>query len=141
MTALADDAPRGFVPMRDYLRLQAECDELREQIADLRPARKDPRIARICRAIRTSPQRASILLVLWLAREPLPGIRLAKRVGTEHAATLSRQVLSLRPELRNAGAPANMIQSRRWHGYWLTDEGRAWLQERVPEAFQTRGTP
>lgn len=137
MSAQPDDAPRGFVPMREYLRLQDECDELREQLANMCPVQNDPRIARVCMGVGTSPQRARVLLVLWRASEPLQGFKLAPRVGAANPQTLARQIVTLRRELRAAGAPET-VRAKRWHGYWLTDEGRAWLQERVPEAFEGR---
>ena len=142
MSAQPDDAPRGFVPMREYLRLQRKCDDLEAQLAERREAERDEAdedtIGIVRRRLGLSPQQARVLLVLWGASKPLlTSGQLYQRLGWPSDRQVNVVIHKGNAVMRNQGGPQYVIAGRRGcgGGLFITDEGRAWLAERVPEVF------
>jgi len=148
VSALTDDAPRGFVPMREYLRLQRRCDELEARLAEQREAERDAAdddtAALVRRRLNLSPQGATVLLTLFAANKPLmTACRLNLRLRWPSDRQVNVVISRANAAMRRLGAPAYVIAGRRAYGggLFVTDEGRAWLKARVPEAFADGGKP
>lgn len=142
MTAQPDDAPRGFVPMRDYLRLQRRCDALEAKLAERREAERDEaeeeRIDTLRRRLGLGPQQARALLVLWDANKPLTKVGVvAERADIPTQKQVNIILSRANATVRATGGPEYLIAGKRGigGGLFVTDEGRAWLAERVPEVF------
>lgn len=151
MSALADDAPRGFVPKADYYKALAEIERLRDELADLknRPAEKA--------LLRTPPaERArweAYNRALGLTRSQaaaLDAIVKAYPLALDRAELIRKhKVVSpkcfdvflwrVRQALNEAGAPQGAIQTIRSIGHRITPEAHQWLRQRVPDAFETEG--
>lgn len=142
MTAQPDDAPRGFVPKAELYKALAEIDRLREELAAFRAAHRheseDVRIGKLRCALRLSPQESAALLALWDSPKPLtPASRLYLRLGMPADRQVNVVVCKANRKLRQQGGPEYVIAGLTGHGggLFVTDEGRAWLAERVPEVF------
>lgn len=146
MSAQEQDAPHGFVPMRDYLRLQRRVDELEEQLAcakeDQRDAASENVLRAIQRALGVSRQVAQALAVVATSRRPsITGPEIKRAMGLNTANHVSVLLDRIRIAAQARGAP-KLIDGRPGSrgGRWLTHEGRAWLEEHVPELFAKGAT-
>ena len=151
MTALRqeDDAPRGFVTMREYLRLRDRCEELECLLADRREdevvdATSDL-IALVRLATKVSPQGARLLIhMARMRRQVAQQEALQAVIGVDNGTHINVVVCKLNQAAMKNGAPRLV---RAFHpgpnggGRFITPEGRAWLEERVPELFAKGGTP
>ena len=132
-----DDAPRGFVPMVQYQRLRARCDELEEKVAYLSPK------FHIGRALfealgGLTPRQCKLLGALCDGRvKGFDALLMAMGSDATHAL-VKCQVHYCRKRLDALGAPPKAILNFWGDGYQLSPEGLAWLRERAPEAF-TKG--
>lgn len=146
--ALADDAPRGFVPMREYLRLQRRCDELEERIAELSEAERDTIDAALIwtarNRLRLTEQECKVVLFLVGCRAPAlrADIAEASNMGNSEGQ-LSVVTHKINRKLSVDGAPAYCVRGFYGSGgrYGLTEQGREWLKERIPEAFKQGAKP
>lgn len=140
-----DDAPRGFVPMREYLRLQRRVDELEAQLLYLRDDRRDEDCAALVHSVRlatgVTPQGAQMLIALARARTPTLCVeQLGQALGgrsPQHVRIVSWQINNT--AMTKHGAP-RLIKGYTGSRYggggrYITSEGRAWLSERIPELF------
>lgn len=152
MTALRqeDDAPRGFVTMREYLRLQRRCDELEDLLADLREDERDVVDELLIHAVRlnvgVSPQGAKAIIAIARARrQPVMLHTLISATGAPTKTSVGAVVCFANKAAAERGAPL-LIKGYQGNltgggGRYITPEGRAWLEERVPELFAKGGTP
>lgn len=153
MTALRqeDDAPRGFVTMREYLKLQRRCEELEYLLADRRDEERDEADEQLIHALRlrlgVSPQGAKALIALAHARRQpvlLDSMSAAMGGATEGCIKAVCHLLNRQAEARGAPRLVRGYRGNRFAnggGRFITPEGRAWLEERVPELFAKGGTP
>lgn len=139
-----DDAPRGFVPMREYLRLQRRVDELEAKLADRRQEQRAmidrDLIARIRAEAGVSPQGAQIIAILARSRHPLVTREALEREferGEDHIGAVIHYANKNAADRR--GAPRLIAGLNRGvfeSGRYITPEGRAWLSQRIPELFE-----
>lgn len=142
MSTAHDDAPRGFVPMADYLRLQRKCDELEATVAELREDRADALTEERELAVRLgcglTRQQSRLVLTLLSVRHPLKGDVIIERISPDASPHTVATIASYaNTRLRKRGLP-NFIRGMsgcQSGGYILTPEGRAWLTEHIPELF------
>lgn len=142
MSANPDDAPRGFVPMRDYLDLQRRCDELEAELAEHREATRDllteERIWLVRDKCHLTSQQARVLLVLLHARVPMKPGAIMDRVSPDARDHTAATIISYaNTRARRHGLPKLMrgMSGCQSGGYLLTPEGRAWLETHIPELF------
>jgi hypothetical protein len=141
VSAQPEDAPRGFVPMRDYLRLQRRLDEVEEELAYLKSnAREDfdeESLALLRSRLRLPRSCVLILREICLAGEAgaIPG-RIHRDIGSSgDPKVIDVQICRLNKTLAEQGAP-RVVAYRMIHGRRvLSQDGRAWLQKRAPELF------
>jgi hypothetical protein len=137
MSAQPEDAPRGFVPMADYLRLQRRLDALEELLACHEAAAGKDMALLFVEAFTISPQRARLLACLADGR--LHSFEtLMNFAGCGSEIVLKTQIFHLRKAIEAHGAPLGAIVSSWATGYQMSQEGRQWLRERVPEAFDNQ---
>lgn len=118
--------------MSALARLEARCAELEAELA----------------YYRASPERATLFCQLGLTRkparllealvrEPQSDVDLLVAMDSADASSelVKAQICNVRKVLKRAGAPAPVIKSIYGIGYELTEAARAWLKQRVPEAF------
>lgn len=144
MSAQPEDAPRGFVPMREYLRLQRRLDEIEEELAYLQSEARDDVHAETIAILRVRlklPQSCVLVLrEICLAGEAgaIPE-RIRDRVGTSNVKTIDVHIWKINKSLSAQGSPRaigyRVIYGRRV----LTPDGRQWLQARAPELFAKGG--
>lgn len=129
MSALEQDAPRGFVSMRDYLKLQAKCDALEEKILAQQEDQADEAsevvVAKIMEATGLTRQQTVMMLVLARAKHKLNGRMLKERVGLTSLNAVSVVFAHIRTRLRARGHPELIAPIRAYAGYGLTPEARA----------------
>lgn len=141
MSALADDAPRGFVPMRDYLKLQRRVDELEAQLADRKQDEREEAdealVDILRRRLRLSPQEARVTIMLAQTHRPLMRLELLhEAIGCPEINQIRILAHKANKRMAALGAPLHMMRGQRGRdssGWWMIDEGRAWLLQRVPE--------
>lgn len=142
-----DDAPRGFVPMREYLKLRERCEELEEivkQHGDERVAGvREDTIALLRTRLKVSPQQAQIIAHMAATTRPAVTLQHLMECVLESGARRSLPgvlVCKINGRVRALGGPPYTIRGVRGPtstGWYVTDDGRAWLKERVPEIFNS----
>jgi len=138
-----DDAPRGFVTMREYIRLQRRIDDLEAQLASLRDDAREASDQELIHRLRLeagiAPQGALVLIHLARARrEPVPVESLERMLGRDENHIGAVVHHANRNAMQRRGAPrliAGHSRGSEGSGRFITAEGRAWLLERVPELF------
>lgn len=147
MTAVRQegDAPRGFVTMREYLRLRDRCEELEAIVASHQVDDAEDVDENIISKLRLeaglSPQGAIVVSAIARSRR----VVLLKEALMEATDAASESSLACVCHFANKAAAARgapvLIRGvrNRAGGRYLTSEGRAWLQERVPELFSKGG--
>jgi DNA-binding response OmpR family regulator len=139
MSAQPEDAPRGFVTMREYLRLQRRLEALEDRLAyqEIPASKTDGRALLFVEALALSPQRAELLACLADGRlRTLHALQRAS--GCISDISLKTQMFHLRRAIEAHGAPVSAIINAWGVGYQMTAEGHQWLRERVPEAFDNQ---
>lgn len=148
MSALADDAPRGFVPMAEYLRLQRRCDELEERLAatneEIREGASHDRLMAARFKLGLTEQETKLVLFCFDQRFPRPRSLAAEAMGAfgSYAEDQVNIVAhKLNRKLRKQGAPDYVVRGVRGQGgnYGLSPEGREWLRPRLSELETERG--
>lgn len=140
MSAAHDDTPRGFVPMRDYLKLQERCDELEERLALLsdegRSCDMENAISLIRLRVRTAPKSAKYLaLHLRSKRRLLHSAEAAEFMELRQDCDVGVHVWRLNRDAQAQGGPVLVRGRCGSGGRLITDEGRAWLATLIPELF------
>lgn len=146
MSTQPTDAPRGFVPMRDYLRLERELEDVREELAaarqQLRPlTAPDHAMLLRHRIPRLTPDQSRLLELVSRARSicSVDWLSETLEISTETGTSVKTQVWHINDRIRSAGGPGYTVRGQaKVGGYSLTPEGRAWLEANVPELF-TKG--
>lgn len=146
MSALADDAPRGFVPMREYLRLQKRLDEAEDELAYLRSEASeelhDELVAMLRCRLKLARTHILILREVCLAGEAgVPMETLRDRAGTPQLKTIDVHIWKINQSLGAQGCPRVFALRALYGRRVLSPEGRAWLQERAPELFTKGAKP
>ena len=133
----------GLVEEREYLRLKSRCEKLEEELAWHRGETRDDedarRIAALHEQLNVPPTWGKMLLVMLHCRT-VRWARLEEAGNFTHGSA-KVQVHRLRERLRDAGAPESTILAVRGIGYRLTEEARAWLRAKVPDAFPATKEP
>jgi hypothetical protein len=145
VSAAEQDAPRGFVPMREYLRLQRRVDDLEELLACARSEQRDAASDDVLRALQrslgVSRQCAQVVAVIATSRRPtITGPEIQRVMGLNSDNHVSVLLAKIAIAQRTGRFP-KLIESRHGArgGRWVTPEGREWLQRNVPELFETKG--
>lgn len=132
-----DEAPRGFVSMREYLALQKRCDQLEDEVFALRDEATVGAWQHIRIRLNVSPQMAKILAALYCARTMLTTAEtLSEAIGNPACANHSSVLVwKIRRTAEKRGWPSNLIESRNGMegGRRMPDDAKAWLAEQVPE--------
>ena len=154
MSALADDAPRGFVPRHELYKALAEIDRLREEVTNQREelAHQRQRFVTIAAAARRLKLREvlglsatlSAMLIELIDHEAVTNEELLRvqepfrnESSDPNPANITRvNICRMRRRFEQLGGSRDAIKSIWNGGYKLSDEGRAWLQQRAPEAFK-----
>lgn len=145
MSAIELDAPRGFVPMREYLRLQRRIEELEARLAeerDLLP-RYTANLNQLRARFGLSPHAALMVMALMAAQ---PGARLRRErivslIGSKCEDPHYVAVLTCKVNRTIAanGGPERFVSCERGghnaNGYWISTADKQWLRDAAPEAF------
>lgn len=138
MTAqrIEDDAPRGFVPMADYLRLQRKCDELAEQVACLKDEQRDGATDELAGKLHmflpASPQCARILAFILTAKRKVHYVPdLQERFGLHSYNHVSVLMWRLNAEAMRLGGPRLIAGRKGSGGVTLQPGAREWIEHRL----------
>ena len=142
MTSTPDDAPRGFVAKADFQRLQAKCDLLECEIAELRASLRPDLSVIFAAHLPITRAQARYLVAFYVrdlaSRDYLYEAIYGLRENAPEPRIVDVQVCLLRQRMKRTSAPDPFIRTIWGSGYALTPEGRAWLEANIPELF-TKG--
>lgn len=144
MSALEQDAPRGFVSKAEHYKALAEIDRLKDLLACTRRhkvSRSHPLHGRVLglRDLLPNLQPTPCLMLLDLADHGAATNDELMHLGSTDAGSVKVHMHRARKAMSEAGGPVDAIATRHRIGYAMSEEARAWLKERAPEAFQTQG--
>lgn len=142
MSAGASDAPRGFIAMADYLRLQRKCDDLEAELAERRgdtlfEATEDA-INTVRAELKIGRQASILLLFLMASKRPLePNERLCELVDAGHPHHVAVVLSRANKQIREGGGPKHVTFGLAGinGGRRMSQEGRVWMEARLPQIF------
>lgn len=150
MSALQQDAPRGFVTKTEHYKALARIDTLREQVSELREQLAAAKGAGLVGFIRIaipalSPMESRFLAALYTAKSYLTyravyGSSEAWRSNgdADQENVVKCHICHMRRKLRDLRAPPT-IETAYGLGYRLTPEGRRWLDDMISRATDDPG--
>lgn len=133
---LSDDAPRGFVHMRDYLRERREVEALREELVYAKwrlgeGAGDDERC--VIAGSRLKLRRGDMRFFLRVVRaSPMPVFCMAD----DHPDSTRVYACRIRKAIARDGGDPKIVQTIDTVGYMITRSGLLWAQGWVPELFR-----